>query len=41
VEGVSLRGIAGSAASRTLVTLDGAPLNDPFGGWVIFNAIPS
>ncbi len=41
VQGVSLRGIAGSAASRALVTLDGAPVNDPFGGWVIFNAIPS
>lgn len=39
-QGVSLRGIAGSAASRALVTLDGVPLNDPFGGWVIFTAIP-
>jgi outer membrane receptor protein involved in Fe transport len=40
-EGVALRGIAGSAASRALVTLDGVPQNDPFGGWVIFNALPS
>jgi outer membrane receptor protein involved in Fe transport len=40
-EGVTLRGVAGSAASRALVTLDGVPQNDPFGGWVIFNALPS
>jgi outer membrane receptor protein involved in Fe transport len=39
-QGVSLRGIAGSAASRALVTLDGVPQNDPFGGWVIFTAQP-
>jgi hypothetical protein len=31
-QGVSLRDIAGSAASRALVTLDGVPQNDPFGG---------
>ena len=40
-QGVSLRGIAGSAASRALVTLDGVPQNDPFGGWVIFNSLPT
>lgn len=40
-QGVALRAIAGSAASRALVTLDGVPLNDPFGGWVIWSAIPS
>jgi len=39
-EGVTLRGIAGSAASRALVTQDGVPQNDPFGGWVIFNSLP-
>jgi outer membrane receptor protein involved in Fe transport len=39
-QGVSLRSIAGSAASRALVTLDGAPQNDPFGGWVIFTSLP-
>jgi outer membrane receptor protein involved in Fe transport len=38
-EGVSLRGIAGSSASRALVTLDGVPQNDPFGGWVVFNSL--
>src|ERR1700743_3513204 len=35
-QGVSLRGIAGSGASRSLGTLDGVPQNDPFGGWVIW-----
>jgi outer membrane receptor protein involved in Fe transport len=39
-QGVSLRGIAGSAASRALVTLDGVPQNDPFGGWVIWTSLP-
>ncbi len=39
-QGVSLREIAGSAASRALVTLDGVPQNDPFGGWVIFTSLP-
>src|SRR6202046_691332 len=38
-QGVSLRGIAGSGASRALVTLDGVPQNDPFGGWVIWPAL--
>jgi outer membrane cobalamin receptor len=33
-QGISLRGIGSSGASRTLVLLDGMPLNDPFGGWV-------
>jgi vitamin B12 transporter len=40
-QGVSLRGIAGSGAGRALVTLDGAPVNDPFGGWVIWTALPA
>jgi len=35
-QGLSLRAIAPSGAGRTLVTLDGVPLNDPFGGWVIW-----
>ena len=39
-QGVSLRGIAGSGASRALVTLDGVPQNDPFGGWVIWTSLP-
>jgi len=40
-QGVSLRGIAGSGASRSLVTLDGVPQNDPFGGWVIWTGLPT
>ena len=40
-QGASLRAIAGSAASRALVTLDGVPQNDPFGGWVIWTALPA
>src|SRR6185369_1655284 len=33
-QGVSLRGVGASGASRALVLLDGVPLNSPFGGWV-------
>lgn len=39
-QGISLRAIAPSGAGRTLVTLDGVPLNDPFGGWVIWSQTP-
>lgn len=39
-QGISVRSIAGSAASRALVTLDGVPQNDPFGGWVIWTGLP-
>ena len=39
-QGVSLRAIAPSGAGRTLVTLDGVPMNDPFGGWVIWSQLP-
>jgi outer membrane receptor protein involved in Fe transport len=39
-QGVSLREIAPSGASRALVLLDGVPMNDPFGGWVIWGALP-
>lgn len=39
-QGMSLRAIAPSGAGRTLVTLDGVPLNDPFGGWVIWSQTP-
>src|SRR5471030_2453850 len=39
-QGVSLRGIAPSGAGRALVTLDGVPQNDPFGGWVIWSSLP-
>jgi outer membrane receptor protein involved in Fe transport len=39
-QGISLRAIAPSGAGRTLVRLDGEPLNDPFGGWVIWSQVP-
>jgi outer membrane receptor protein involved in Fe transport len=39
-QGVSLRGLGPSGASRSLVLLDGVPLNDPFGGWVLWSKIP-
>ena len=39
-QGVSLRGIGASGASRALVVDDGIPLNDPFGGWVYWGRIP-
>lgn len=39
-QGVSLRGIGPSGVSRTLVLLDGVPLNDPFGGWVYWGKVP-
>ncbi|HEY4264464.1 MAG TPA: TonB-dependent receptor [Micropepsaceae bacterium] len=41
VQGVSLRSIGASGAGRALVTLDGVPQNDPFGGWVIWSSLPS
>ncbi len=41
IQGLSLRAIAPSGAGRALVTLDGAPQNDPFGGWVIWSALPA
>src|SRR5258705_664446 len=32
-QGVSMRGMGGSGASRALVLADAVPLGDPFGGW--------
>lgn len=40
IQGLSLRAVAPSGAGRALVTLDGAPQNDPFGGWVIWTSLP-
>jgi outer membrane receptor protein involved in Fe transport len=37
-QGVTLRGLGGNASSRALVTLDGVPQADPFGGWVAWSA---
>ncbi len=39
-QGVSLRGLGPSGTSRSLVLLDGVPLNDPFGGWVAWSKVP-
>jgi len=39
-QGVSLRGLGPSGASRSLVLLDGVPLNDPFGGWIFWSQVP-
>ncbi len=38
-QGLSLRGIGSSGASRTLVLWDGIPINDPFGGWVYWTRV--
>lgn len=39
-QGVTLRGLGTSGASRALVLDDGVPLNDPFGGWVYWGRVP-
>ncbi len=39
-QGVSLRGIGASGASRALVLYHGIPVNDPFGGWIYWGQIP-
>ena len=38
-QGVSLRGIGSSGASRTLVLWDSIPANDVFGGWVYWTQL--
>ncbi|MEE8217338.1 MAG: TonB-dependent receptor [Vicinamibacteria bacterium] len=40
IQGVSLRGLGASGASRALVLMDGLPINDPFGGWVYWGRVP-
>ena len=40
-QGVSLRGIGATGASRALVLVDGVPAHDPFGGWVYWGRIPN
>jgi outer membrane receptor protein involved in Fe transport len=39
-QGVSLRGLGSTSASRTLVTEDDVPLNDAFGGWIHWEEQP-
>jgi outer membrane receptor protein involved in Fe transport len=38
-QGVSMRGVGASGASRALVLVDEIPLNDPFGGWVYWDRV--
>lgn len=38
-QGVSLRGIGSTGASRTLVLWDGIPLNSPYGGWIYWTRL--
>lgn len=38
-QGVSLRGVGSTGASRSLVLWDGIPINDPFGGWVYWDRL--
>lgn len=40
-QGASFRGIGSSGASRSLVLLEGVPLNDAFGGWILWNRVPT
>jgi outer membrane receptor protein involved in Fe transport len=40
-QGISLRGLGSTAASRTLVLQDNVPMNDPFGGWIHWDEIPA
>ena len=39
-QGISLRGLGSTAASRTLVLEDEIPLNDAFGGWIFWDELP-
>jgi len=37
-QGATLRALGGNASSRALLTLDGVPQSDPFGGWISWPA---
>ena len=39
-QGVSLRGLGASGASRALVLNDGIPINDPYGSWIFWGRVP-
>ncbi len=39
-QGITLRNFGPSGAGRTLVLLDGIPLNDPFAGYVLWSQVP-
>src|SRR3954449_12963538 len=40
-QGVTLRNFGPNGAGRTLVLLDGIPLNDPFAGYVLWSQVPT
>lgn len=40
-QGVTLRGLSASGASRTIVLADDVLLNDPVGGWVYWSRVPA
>jgi len=40
-QGISLRGLGSTSASRTLVTEDDVPLNDPLGSWIHWQEQPT
>lgn len=40
-QGVRFRNTATNATSRALVLVDGVPQNDPFGGWIYWNKVPT
>ncbi len=39
-QAVSYRGLGGTSASRSLVLVDGVPLNEPFAGWISWSRVP-
>ncbi len=39
-QGISLRGLGSTSASRTLITENDIPFNDPVGGWIHWNEEP-
>lgn len=39
-QGLNLRGVGPSGVARTLLLDDGVPVNDPFGGWIVWRALP-
>ena len=39
-QGISLRGLGSTAASRTLVLSDDVPILDPYGGWIHWEELP-
>ena len=40
-QAVTFRGLGGTSASRSLVRVDGVPLNEPFAGWITWSRVPT